>query len=261
VEIERPSALHKATSAEMAMSKGRIRIGTSGWNYNHWLGTFYPKGTRQRDLLAAYAERFETVEINRTFYSLPGTDAVAKWHAQSPAGFLFAVKASRYLTHRKRLKEPEEPVERLLGRIEPLKEKLGPVLFQLPPRWRVNPGRLERLLDELPGNHRYAFEFRDPSWHDEQILRLLSGKNAAFCIFDLAGKRSPIELTAGFVYIRLHGPGGAYQGSYHGRTLSVWARRMVEWRDAGKDVYCYFDNDEKAYAPHDASRLKEMVGR
>jgi uncharacterized protein YecE (DUF72 family) len=245
----------------MPMSKGRIRIGTSGWNYNHWLGTFYPKGTRQRDLLAAYAERFDSVEINRTFYSLPDKDAVATWRAQAPAGFLFAVKASRYLTHRKKLKDPEEPIERLLGHVEPLKEKLGPVLFQLPPRWRVNPGRLERLLEELPGNHRYAFEFRDPSWHDDRILQLLSSRNAAFCIFDLAGTRSPVELTAGFVYIRLHGPGGPYQGSYHSRTLSAWARRMVEWRDAGKDVYCYFDNDEKAYAPRDAARLKAMIER
>jgi uncharacterized protein YecE (DUF72 family) len=245
----------------MPMSKGRIRIGTSGWNYNHWLGTFYPKGTRQRDLLAAYAERFDSVEINRTFYSLPDKDAVATWRGQAPAGFLFAVKASRYLTHRKKLKDPEEPIERLLGHVEPLKEKLGPVLFQLPPRWRVNPGRLERLLEELPGNHRYAFEFRDPSWHDDRILQLLSSRNAAFCIFDLAGTRSPVELTAGFVYIRLHGPGGPYQGSYHSRTLSAWARRMVEWRDAGKDVYCYFDNDEKAYAPRDAARLKAMIER
>jgi uncharacterized protein YecE (DUF72 family) len=245
----------------VAMTKGRIRIGTSGWNYRHWLGTFYPKGTRQKDLLAAYAERFETVEINRTFYSLPDTDAVASWRAQSPRGFLFAVKASRYLTHRKKLKHPEEPIERLLGRVEPLKEKLGPVLFQLPPRWRVNPDRLERLLEELPGNHRYAFEFRDPSWHADRILELLSSRNAAFCIFDLAGKRSPIELTAGFVYLRLHGPGGPYQGSYHGRTLSAWARRMMDWSEAGKDVYCYFDNDEKGYAPGDASRLKEMVER
>jgi uncharacterized protein YecE (DUF72 family) len=243
------------------MTKGRIRIGTSGWSYDHWLGTFYPKGTRQRDLLAVYAERFESVEINRTFYKLPAAGTMTAWQAQTPAGFLFAAKASRYLTHRKKLKDPEEPVGRLLGCVEALGDKLGPVLFQLPPRWRVNPERLGRLLEVLPNRHRYAFEFRDPSWHEPKILELLSKRGAAFCIFDLAGERSPIEVTADFVYIRLHGPGAAYQGSYDGRTLSGWARRIRDWSEAGKDVYCYFDNDEKAYAPQDALRLKEMVER
>jgi uncharacterized protein YecE (DUF72 family) len=243
------------------MSKGRIRIGTSGWNYDHWLGTFYPKGTRQQDLLAAYADSFDTVEINRTFYKLPSREAVAAWREQSPAGFLFAAKASRYLTHMKKLKDPQEPLERFLGCVEALRKKLGPVLFQLPPRWRVNAERLETLLEQLPRRHRYAFEFRDPSWHDDRILELLSKRRAAFCIFDLAGERSPIEVTAGFVYIRLHGPGGPYQGSYDGRTLSGWARRIADWSEAGKDVWCYFDNDEKGYAPRDASRLKEMIDR
>jgi uncharacterized protein YecE (DUF72 family) len=238
-----------------------VYIGTSGWSYDHWLGTFYPKGTRQQDLLAVYAERFESVEINRTFYKLPAAGTMAAWRAKAPAGFLFAAKASRYLTHRKKLKDPKEPVARLLGCVEHLGEKLGPVLFQLPPRWRVNPDRLQRLLEALPDRHRYTFEFRDPSWHDERIFELLSERGAAFCIFDLAGKPSPIEVTAGFVYIRLHGPGAAYQGSYDGRTLSGWARRIRDWSEAGKDVYCYFDNDEKAYAPHDALRLKEMVER
>ena len=247
--------------ATITMSKGRIRIGTSGWNYDHWLGAFYPKGTRQQHLLAVYAELFDSVEINRTFYQLPSAKAVAAWREQTPAGFLFAAKASRYLTHMKKLKDPGEPLARLLGCVEALGEKLGPLLFQLPPRWRVNPDRLERFLERLPDGHRYAFEFRDPSWHDDRILELLSKRDAAFCIFDLAGERSPIEVTAGFVYIRLHGPGAAYQGSYDGRTLSGWARRILAWSEAGKDVYCYFDNDEKAYAPHDALRLKKMVER
>jgi len=241
------------------MAHGRVRIGTSGWSYGHWLGTFYPQGTRPPDFLAAYARRFESVEINRTFYKLPTPATMAAWRAQSPPGFVFAAKASRYLTHRKKLKDPEEPIARLLGCVEALQEKLGPVLFQLPPRWRANQERLEHMLARLPDRHRYAFEFRDPSWLDDSVLDLLARRGAAFCIFDLAGKPSPIEVTAGFVYIRLHGPGGPYQGSYHDRTLSAWARRISAWREAGKDVYCYFDNDEKAYAPHDALRLKEMI--
>ncbi len=245
----------------MAMRHGRIRIGTSGWSYGHWRGTFYSQGTRPQEYLAAYAERFESVEINRTFYKLPAPATMAAWRAQTPPDFVFAAKASRYLTHRKKLKDAAEPIGRLLGCVEALQEKLGPVLLQLPPRWRANPERLERLLAQLPDQHRYAFEFRDPSWHDDRILALLARRGAAFCIFDLAGKRSPIEVTAPFVYLRLHGPGGPYQGSYDGRTLSGWARRIRGWSEAGRDVWCYFDNDEKAYAPRDALRLKEMVER
>ena len=161
----------------------------------------------------------------------------------------------------KKLKDPEEPLERLLGCVGALGDKLGPLLFQLPPRWRVNRERLESLLAQLPDGRRCAFEFRDPSWHDDRVLELLAGRGAAFCIFDLAGKRSPVEVTADFAYLRLHGPGGPYQGSYDGRALSGWARRMCGWSEAGKDVYCYFDNDEKAYAPRDALRLREMVER
>ena len=240
---------------------GRVRIGTSGWTYAHWRGTFYPAGTRQQDLLAAYADRFESVEINNTFYNLPSAETVATWRAQTPADFRFAAKASRYLTHMKKLKHPGEPLERLFGCIDGLGDKLGPVLFQLPPRWRMNPDRLESFIEALPGGRRYAFEFRDASWHHRRILELLAQRRAAFCIFDLAGLRSPIEATADFVYLRLHGPGGPYQGSYDGRTLSGWARRMLGWSRAGKDVYCYFDNDQKGYAPRDALRLKEMVER
>lgn len=238
---------------------GRIRIGTSGWSYDHWRGGFYPKDLRPDQLLPWYGERFDTVEINRTFYKLPSKETLSAWLAQSPATFLFAAKASRYLTHMKKLKEPQEPIARLFGCIEVLGKKLGPVLFQLPPSWRANPERLADLLDQLPAGHRCAFEFRDPSWHQDRVLELLSGKGAAFCIYDLAGERSPIEVTADFVYVRLHGPAGAYQGSYDGRVLSGWARRFVGWSEQGRDVYGYFDNDEKGYAPHDAARLKKMV--
>lgn len=243
------------------MTTGRVLIGTSGWSYASWRGTFYPDGTRQQDFLAAYADRFESVEINNTFYNLPDAATVKAWREQTPADFLFAAKASRYLTHMKKLKDPEEPLERLFGCIRDLGAKLGPVLFQLPPRWRINADRLERLIEALPGKHRYAFEFRDASWHDKEILALLAKRQAAFCIFDLAGERSPIEVTADFVYLRLHGPGGPYQGSYDGRALFGWARRILSWSQAGKDVYCYFDNDEKGYAPCDALRLREMVER
>ena len=147
------------------------------------------------------------------------------------------------------------------ARLKALGPKAGPVLFQLPARFKADRERLASFLKMLPKRYRYAFEFRDPSWHDDRILELLARRRIAFCIFDLAGKPSPVEVTADFVYIRLHGPGGPYQGSYDGRTLSGWARRIRRWSEAGRDVYCYFDNDEKAYAPHDALRLKERIER
>lgn len=160
----------------------------------------------------------------------------------------------------RKLRDPEDALERFFDRIEALGDKLGPVLFQLPPRWRVNPDRLARFLERLPA-HRYAFEFRDRSWHDERVRDLLAAKGAAFCIYDLAGERSPVEVSAAFVYLRLHGPGDAYQGSYDGRTLFGWARRIVRWSRDGKDVYCYFDNDQNGCAPRNASELKAMVDR
>lgn len=240
---------------------GRCRIGTSGWSYDHWLGAFYAAETRPRERLRAYARHFDTVEVNNTFYHLPAADVVGEWRRAAPRDFCFAVKASRYLTHMKKLKDPGEPVARLLACIEPLRSKLGPILFQLPPHWRVDHGRLQAFLERLPTGRRYAFELRDRSWHEDRVLQLLADHGAAFCIFDLAGERSPALATTDFVYLRLHGPGAAYQGSYDGRTLFGWARRCRRWCDDGLDVYGYFDNDEKAYAPQDALRLKEMLGR
>jgi uncharacterized protein YecE (DUF72 family) len=238
-----------------------LRIGTSGWSYDHWVGGFYPERTAAAARLGVYAETFDSVEINNTFYSLPDETTVAEWRRQVPDGFRFAVKASRYLTHMKKLKEPQEPLQRLLDRVAPLGDKLGPLLFQLPPNWRVDHRRLEAFLDLLPKGRRYAFELRDPSWHDAAVRRLLEGKGAAFCIFDIGGERSPVLVTTDFVYLRLHGPGAAYRGSYDGRTLFGWARRCQGWLADGLDVYCYFDNDEKAFAPKDARRLKGMLER
>ncbi len=240
---------------------GRLRIGTSGWTYAHWADAFYPPDTPEDERLRAYARCFSSVEINSTFYGLPDADTLLHWRRQVPDDFCFAVKASRYLTHMKKLKDPGEPLHRLLTCIEPLADRLGPLLFQLPPSWRVDHERLEQFLDRLPAGQRCAFELRDASWHDARVQRLLGERDAAFCIFDLAGQRSPVVTTASFVYLRLHGPAGPYQGSYDGRTLWGWARRCLNWRAAGLDVYCYFDNDEKAYAPHDARRLLTMIER
>jgi uncharacterized protein YecE (DUF72 family) len=236
-----------------------IRIGTSGWSYDHWVGPFYPPGTAAGDRLAHYACRFDSVEINNTFYRLPSPETFEAWRAAVPESFVFACKASRYITHMKKLKDAPDATRRFLEAIASLGERLGPVLFQLPPRFRVNPERLADFLAALPEGHRYAFELRDESWHEERILALLRDHAAAFCVYDLAGRRSPVLVTADFAYIRLHGPSAAYQGSYDDRTLRGWAERFHGWQGEGLDVYCYLDNDEAGHAARDALRLKAML--
>lgn len=237
----------------------RFRIGTSGWHYAHWRGAWYPEGLRPADYLAFYARHFDTVEINRSFYRLPGPDVFAGWREQAPPGFTFAVKASRFLTHMKRLKDPEEPVARLCTAMAPLHEKLGPLLFQLPPRFGRNVERLEGVLAQLPAGVQAAFEFRDPSWHDEDVYACLAAHGAAFCVFEIGGFVSPLRVTADWAYVRLHGPGAKYQGSYARTTLATWAERL---RDLPVDgiVWVYFDNDVAAAAPRDAAALLELVG-
>jgi len=239
---------------------GRILIGTSGWHYRHWVGPFYPKGTRPDAFLRHYAGQFPTTEINNTFYNLPAPDTFAAWRDATPPGFVFACKASRYITHMKKLRDPEAGGRRFFRAIEGLGDKRGPILFQLPPRWHVNLDRLAAFLDALPQDCRAAFEFRDESWFASDVYEALARHDAAFCIYDLAGRCAPMEVTAGFVYLRLHGPRGPYQGSYAEDALKAWAERCVTWRKTGHDVYCYFDNDERGYAVENALRLIDLVG-
>lgn len=243
------------------MKRGRIHIGTSGWHYPHWVGPFYPEGMPSEEFLAYYMQRFRTVEINNTFYQLPAKDTLAGWREAAPKQFLFACKASRFITHMKKLKEPDRSLPRFFTTVEVLGDKLGPVLFQLPPRWRVNPARLQAFLESLPAGHRFAFELRDESWFTRDVSRLLAEHGAAFCIYDLDRRQSPLEVTADFVYIRLHGPDGPYRGQYDRRALQRWAGRCTAWSRSGRDVYCYFDNDENGYAAQDARRLQALVKR
>jgi uncharacterized protein YecE (DUF72 family) len=236
-----------------------IRIGTSGWHYKHWVGTVYPAQWPASKMLEWYQERFDTVEINNSFYRLPPESALESWRSSTPPNFRFAVKGSRFLTHMKKLKDPVPGLEKFFARVELLKEKLGPILFQLPPKFEVNVPRLEEFLEALPRWHRYAFEFRDESWNTAEVLCLLRKHNVAYCPFHLAGYQSPIEITTDFTYVRLHGPGGKYQGSYDDETLRVWARRVKEWQRDSKAVYVYFDNDDSGYAAWNALRLREMA--
>jgi uncharacterized protein YecE (DUF72 family) len=236
-----------------------IYIGTSGWSYEHWKGCFYPQSLPARDFLGYYQQHFNSVEINNTFYRLPDEHTFLHWYETVPDDFVFSVKASRYISHMKKLKDPAETVPPFMQQVRLLGSKLGPILFQLPPRWRCNPQRLQAFLHALPAGYRYVFEFRDSSWFTPQTCQLLQQYNAAFCIYELDSKLSPLEVTADFVYLRLHGPAAAYCGSYSAKALEGWAKKIMGWQEAGKQVYCFFDNDEAGYAVQNAIQLKTMV--
>jgi uncharacterized protein YecE (DUF72 family) len=241
------------------MAAQRVCIGTSGWSYDHWQEVFYPEAVAASQRLAYYQQYFRSVEINSSFYSLPSPASLRHWYESVAGDFVFAVKASRYITHMKKLRDPQRTIKTFMNRVEILQDKLGPILFQLPPRWHVNAERLAALFKILPRDYLYAVEFRDPSWHSERIYELLAKRAVAFCIYDLDGKLSPLQVTADFIYIRLHGPKGPYQGQYSGYALRRWAETIERWRKEKREVYCYFDNDEAAYAVKDAIRLWEML--
>jgi uncharacterized protein YecE (DUF72 family) len=237
-----------------------IRIGTSGFHYKHWKGPFYPAKLPAAKMLDFYTQRFDTVELNNSFYRLPEASAFDCWREATPDNFTFAVKASRFITHNKKLKDPEHALDNLLPRAAQLGPKLGPILFQLPPHWRVNPERLLNLLEILPRELRYAFEFRELSWINPDIQSILKKFNAAFCIYEIAGYHSPLHVTADFAYVRLHGPeAGKYQGSYSYEKLRAWAAQIQSWARELKAIYFYFDNDQAGYATGNALALKNMV--
>jgi uncharacterized protein YecE (DUF72 family) len=238
---------------------GDLRIGTSGWSYAHWRARFYPQGLPAKSWLAFYAERFDTVEINGSFYRMPKEPAVTGWHERAPDGFVFAWKASRYITQAKRLKDAAEPLAYVLDRASGLKEKLGPILFQLPPQMRRDDERLAGFLALLPKTHRFSVEFRDPGWYAPQVLQLLADHGVALCLSDHHAAPAPAEATAPFVYVRLHGPGGRYFGRYSDDELAAWADRIASWSAEGRDVFAYFDNDVEGAAPLDAEALKTLL--
>ncbi|MEB3827409.1 DUF72 domain-containing protein [Phormidium sp. CCY1219] len=243
----------------MTSKSNRIHIGTSGWHYAHWRSAFYPEDIAKRDWLNFYADRLPTVEINNSFYKLPSPETLREWRDTVPKEFVFAVKGSRYITHQKNLKDPEQTLEKFMDRVQVIEEKLGVILFQLPPHWHYNGERLRNFIERLPQQYRYGFEFRDRSWFNEEVYTLLSECGMAFCIYELAGERSPKTVTADFVYLRLHGPDGAYRGEYDTNSLCQWAEEFANWTKQGKEVYCYFDNDEAGYAARNAIALQDIV--
>jgi uncharacterized protein YecE (DUF72 family) len=241
-----------------------VRVGLSGWNYAHWRnGVFYPPRLPARAWLSFYAERFDTVEVNSTFYRLPRVDAVANWVEQTPAEFLFAVKASRYLTHVRRLRDLGPGLETFLERIEPLlgSPKLGPLLWQLPPTFRRDHERLTEALARFPPGLRHCVELRDPSWFVEETYALLREHGVALVI----GDRPQVnwfqthELTAGWTFVRLHGGTRGRRGNYSRRELEEWAERLRGWSRT-HEVFAYFNNDWEGFAPRNAALLKRLLG-
>jgi len=234
-------------------------IGVSGWQYPDFSERFYPEALDKTEHLSYYAQNFPTVEINNTFYQLPQEETIKNWLDQTPADFVFAIKASRFITHMKNLLEPEETLPNFFDRISQFGEKCGPILFQLPPHWQINLDRLENFLDHLPADYRYTFELRNETWFEEETYALLRQHNAAFCIYDFDFRQSPRITTTDLVYIRLHGPGKAYQDPYSVEALKGWREQIRSWVDQDKQVYCYFDNTYRGHAWENAKTLLSML--
>jgi len=237
--------------------KSRLRVGTSGFTYDHWRGVFYPPDVPKKRWLEHYAEHFDTVEINSTFYHMPRAEVCEGWGRRAPEGFCFALKLNRVITHRHRLADAAEAMETFLAAARTLGEKLGPVLVQLPPRFAVDPERLGRFLDQCPARHLWAVEFRDPSWLCERVFHVLRDHNAALVVHDLIPDHCH-EVTADFTYLRFHGPGG-HDGCYSPDWLRETARRIDEHLSAHLDVFVYFNNDVAGHAVRNAAELKERV--
>jgi uncharacterized protein YecE (DUF72 family) len=235
------------------------RVGCSGWQYKHWRGDFYPAELPTARWFDYYAGRFDTVEINNTFYRLPEAATFERWAARAPSGFLFAVKASRFLTHMKKLKDPEEPLARLFDHMRPLRRHLGPVLYQLPPGWKLDLERLEHFLQVLPKRVRHVLEFRDPSWYADSASRLLERYGVARCLHDMKGSAAGQERVGPFVYVRFHGATGTYSGGYPAGRLERWAEWLTEQRRAGCEISAYFNNDVGGHAPRDAVTLRRFL--
>ncbi|HKT79363.1 MAG TPA: DUF72 domain-containing protein [Vicinamibacterales bacterium] len=235
-----------------------LHIGCSGWQYKHWRDNFYPHSLRASQWLEYYASRFDTVEINNSFYRLPAADTFENWRRRVPSGFVYSVKASRYLTHMKKLKDPGPPLDLFFSRAKHLGNRLGPVLYQLPPRWPRNVERLDAFLRALPRRRRHVIEFREPSWYSDDVMECLRARSVALCLHDMAGSAAPRIVVGPFVYVRLHGP-ERYAGGYSREALSEWAEWCAARLAEGVPVYVYFNNDSGGHAPRDALRLRSMV--
>lgn len=237
-----------------------IKIGTSGWMYDHWIERFYPEDIKKKSMLEWYSNQYSAVEINNTFYQLPSIKSVKNWIDSVPKDFTFSVKASRYITHMKNLKDPQESTEKFFNVTKHFKQKLGVILFQLSPNWHLNYDRLKNFIEALPKKYKYAIELRHKSWYCEKIYGLLREHDIAMCFHDFHGEKSPLIITSDeLIYIRFHGSNGFYQHNYSGKTLDKWAIKIKKWIDEVRDIYIFFNNDAEANAIYDAKELKDKI--
>ncbi|MEW5934718.1 MAG: DUF72 domain-containing protein [Bacillota bacterium] len=243
---------------------GMLYVGTSGYNYSHWRGRFYPEGLPTRQWLSHYAGTFPTVELNVTFYRLPRRSTFAGWYEQTPPNFVFAIKGSRLITHLKRLAEVEDETSRFFAHAAALKEKLAVVLWQFPPSFRLDLAKLGafcNLLKAVAGHTRHAFEFRHQSWFAPELYEFLRRLNHALCVADAPRWPSCLEATADFVYVRFHGSHRLYSSCYSTQELEAWAERIARWRAEGRDVFAYFNNDAQGFALQNARELAALLSR
>ena len=237
----------------------QVHVGCSGWVYKHWRGIFYPDDLPQRRWFEYYAAHFDTVEINNSFYRLPAAETLDFWRTQAPEHFCYAVKANRFITQAKKLKDAAEPLDRFLTPVRRLKGRLGPILFQLPPRFRANPERLESFLMLLPKEMTHVFEFRDKSWLAEEILAILDQYGAGFCAHDMPGLETQRWASGKVAYVRFHGTSGKYLGRYSNEQIADWADWLIEQSAAGREAWAYFNNDIGGDAIADAQALRSRL--
>jgi uncharacterized protein YecE (DUF72 family) len=236
-----------------------VRIGCSGWMYKHWRGLFYPEKLPVKRWFDYYASEFDTVEINNSFYRLPKPETFVAWRDQAPPGFCYAVKANRFLTQAKKLKDCLEPMVRMMGSFDALRPALGPILYQLPPRFQCNLERLESFLELIPRDVANVFEFRETSWYNDDVFAMLERHGASFCAHDMPGSRSPRLAIGPVAYVRFHGGIGKYWGRYPDDVLLGWSDWVAEQTRAGRPVWAFFNNDPEAHAIHDAQTFRAMV--
>jgi uncharacterized protein YecE (DUF72 family) len=237
-----------------------IRIGTSGWHYDHWIGRFYPEKMRKENWLEYYAQHFDTVEINNTFYHMPREQTMSNWRDKVPADFLFAVKASRYITHIKKLHNTAEEVARFFALADLLGSRLGPILYQLPPNLHKNLERLDEFILSLPKRDSAVFEFRDKSWYDQETFDLMNRRGVALCVHDMGDKAPPRLVTGGLAYVRFHGTDGRYAGNYPDHVLHDWADWLLAQIPNVRAIYAFFNNDISGHALNNARTLRQIMG-
>ena len=243
----------------MTPSPGAIHIGCSGWNYPHWRRAFYPDRLPAKAWFAFYARHFDTVEINSSFYRLPNAETFDAWRDQAPPGFLYAVKANRFITQAKKLKDCEAPLARMMAPARHLRHTLGPILYQLPPMLGLNLDRLQTFLARLPADLTHVFEFRAKSWYTDATLALLDCFRAGFVVHDFPEQPSPRWASGNLAYIRFHGGTGKYSGHYPDEVLLDWTEWMIRQARSGQSVWAYFNNDIEAAAIEDALKLRAMI--